>query len=166
MISTLTGSSSSTIKSRWSNTAPYVTGYDIVSNVAYSVAYGKVVYIGQEPDGTFTVNIKNNDDEVLRYGNLTSLLVRSSGEVKAGTKLGNVAKYVHFEYATRWQGNSRLPIRVNQYLYFKQDPTDIIEGKYLPGQQPALEYAPTRNISIVEYDSDEQEYEFKGKINV
>lgn len=166
MISTLTGSSSSTIKSRWSTTVPYVTGYDIITNVVYSVAYGKVVYVGQEPDGTFTVNIKCNDDEVLRYGNLTSLFIRSSDEVKAGTKLGNAAKCVHFEYATRWQGNSRMPVRVNQYLYFKQDPADIIEGKYLPSAQNAIEYAPTRNISVVTYDSDEQEYEFKGKVNV
>lgn len=166
MISTLTGSSSSTIKSRWSTTVPYVTGYDILSDVAYSVAYGKVVYIGQEPDGTFTINIKCNDDEVLRYGNLTSLLVSSSNEVSAGTKLGNVARFVHFEYATRWQGNSRMPVRINQHLYFKQDPSDILEGKYMPKRQPALDYAPTRNINIVEYLSDEQAYEFKGKVNV
>ncbi len=166
MISALTGSSSSTIKSRWSNTVPYVTGYDILSDVAYSVAYGKVVYVGQELDGTFTINIKCNDDEVLRYGNLTSLLVSSSNEVSAGTKLGNVARFVHFEYATRWQGNSRMPVRVNQYLYFKQDPSDILEGKYMPKRQPTLEYAPSRNITVVTYDSDEQEYEFRGKVNV
>lgn len=166
MISTLTGSSSSKIIKKWTTTVPYVTGYDIATGAAYSVTYGKVVYIGQEPDGTFTVNIKCNDDEVLRYGNLTSLLVSSSNEVSAGTKLGNVARFVHFEYATRWQGNSRMPVRVNQYLYFKQDPSDILEGKYMPKRQPTLEYAPSRNITIVTYDSDEQEYEFKGKVNV
>ena len=162
MISTLTGSSTSKIKSKWSDKVPYITGYDIYCDTAYSVMYGKVAYVGQEPDGTFTVNVKSNNDEILRYGNITQVYVGGSDNVKPGSKIGQVAKFVHFEYATRWQGSSTFPLRVNSYLYFKQDPGAIIEGTYLPKTEKVVEYAPTRNRSIVEYISTTQQYEFKG----
>jgi len=163
MIWILTGDDSSKILRKWSTTKPYVTGYDIASTVANSVTYGKVVYAGQEPDGTFTVNVKCNDNEIFRYGNINSLFVRSSNLVGPGTKLGDVKDFVHFEYATRWQGDSQFPIRVNQYLYFKQDPTDIVNSQYKPSQESSIEYYPTRNKpSIPVYISEEQAQEFKG----
>lgn len=163
MISTLTGSSSSKIIRKWTTTVPYVTGYDIATSAAYSVTYGKVVYVGQETDGTFTINVKVNDNEILRYGNLSGTYVGGGSSVSPRTKLGDAIKYVHFEYLTRWQGNTNFPVRVNQYLYFKQDPGDIIDGKYLPSAEVAIQYDPSRNRSIVNYTSDEQQYEFKGK---
>ena len=163
MISTLTGSSSSKIIRKWTTTVPYVTGYDIATSAAYSVTYGKVVYIGQELDGTFTVCVSCNSNEMLRYGNITELYVGASDEVATKQELGRVNKYVHLEYVTRWQGSSRFPVRINQYLYFKQDPVDIIDGTYLPAKDAPIQLDPTRNRSIVSYDSDEQQYEFKGK---
>lgn len=162
MISTLTGSSTSKIKQRWSTTVPYVTGYDIYAESIFSVTYGKVAYVGQELDGTFTISVACNSNEILRYGNVTELYVGASDVINVGTKLGIVGKYVHFEYISRWQGTSRFPVRVNQHLYFKQDPTDIVEGKYVPSVDGPVQYDPTRNRSIVSYDSDEQQYEFKG----
>lgn len=163
MISILTGDASSAILAKWSDKKPYVTGYDIASSTACSVTYGKIVYVGQEPDGTYTVNIKCNDNEIFRYGNLSSIYVRSADGVGPGTLLGDVKKYIHFEYATRWQGDSTFPIRVNQYLYFKQDPRDIVESRYKPDEQPALEYAPSRTIRIVDYLTESQQSEFQGK---
>lgn len=167
MIEILTGSNSSKIIRKWSNTVPYVTGYDIASTVANSVTYGKIVYVGQELDGTFTVNVKCNDDEIFRYGNIRQLYVGSADEVKPGTKLGTVKDFVHFEYATRWQGDSTFPLRVNMFLYFKQDPTDIVNSIYKPSTDAPIQYAPTRNRSIIsEYLSETQEYEFKGSTDV
>lgn len=163
MISILTGDASSKILNKWSPTKPYVTGYDIASTVANSVTYGKIVYVGQEIDGTYTVNVKCNDNEIFRYGNITTLRVGSATDVGPGTLLGGVNKSVHFEYATRWQGNSQFPIRVNSYLYFKQDPKDIVESRYRPDEQTELEYAPSRTIRIVDYLSDAQQSEFQGK---
>lgn len=166
MLSILTGNGSGKIIRKWSTKAPYVTGYDIESDVANSVTYGKVVYVGQELDGTFTVNVKCNDNEIFRYGNIISPYVKSAIMVYAGDKLGDVRKYVHFEYATRWQGDSTFPIRVNQFLYFKQDPKDIIASKYKPSDQAPIEYSPTRNKSMLAYMSDTQQYEFTGKKSV
>ena len=162
MISTLTGSASSKIKNKWSTVSPYVTGYDVYASTIYSVTYGKVMYVGQEPDGTFTISIACNSNEMFRYSNVIQLFVGSSDIVTSGTKLGVVDKYVHFEYISRWQGESRFPVRVNQYLYFKQDPHDILEGTYMPSSDLPVQYDPSRNRSIVTYDSDTQEYEFKG----
>lgn len=162
MISILTGDASSKIVNKWSTKKPYVTGYDIASTVAKSVTYGQIVYVGQEPDGTFTVNVKCNDNEIFRYGNITTLCVGSADHVGPGTKLGGVKKFVHFEYATRWQGDSLFHIRVNSYLYFKQDPTDVIQSRYKPDEEVALEYAPARSRVDMDYLSPGQQSEFQG----
>lgn len=162
MISILTGDASSKILNKWSNKKPYVTGYDIASTVANSVTYGRIVYVGQEIDGTYTVNVKCNDNEIFRYGNITTLRVGSATDVGPGTLLGGVKRFVHFEYATRWQGDSTFPIRVNSYLYFKQDPVDIVESRYRPDEQTELEYAPSRTIRVVDYLTDAQKSEFQG----
>ena len=87
MISTLTVSASSKIKNKWSTVSPYVTWYDVYASIIYSVTYGKVMYVGQEPDGTFTISIACNSNEMFRYSNVTQLFVGSSDIVTSGTKL-------------------------------------------------------------------------------
>lgn len=164
MISTLTGKyiSDTDIKSKWKFSKPYVTGYDIFCSEVHNVAYGQVVYIGYEPDGTFTVNVKSNSGEILRYGNLRKVNIRTGQYAKEGESIGNVKEYVHFEYCTRWQGTSIFPVRVNSYCYYKQDPVDILEGTYVvfPGKE--LEASPTPKPTKVEYISEDQQKEFNS----
>jgi len=144
MISTLTGSSSSKILRSWKATEPYVTGYDIECDYVKNVAYGQIVYIGYNKDEkTYDINVKCNNDEILRYCHLRKVNVHTAEWVETETLLGHARDFVHFEYATLWSTGKEFPVRVNQFCYFKQDPTPILEGKYLPSREVDLTYDMT-----------------------
>lgn len=164
MISTLTGNTikESDILAKWKSKQPYVTGYDIVCSEVKNVAYGQIVYIGYDPNGTYTINVKSNSGEVLRYSNIRKVNIRTGQYAEKGESIGIAKTYVHFEYCTRWKGESIFPVRVNNYLYYKQDPKDILEGTYEIEPQRSLEYSPTPKPTTVTYASEDQEKEFKG----
>ena len=163
MISTLTGSSSSQVKNKWSTKEPYVTGYDIVcSKDVYNVAYGKVVFIGHTENNGRNVTVKCNNNEILRYSNLKDVSINEGDTLRVGDRIGTPNRYVHFEYATSWKGDSIFPVRVNEMKYFKQNPEDILEGKYTPTPQVELQFqsGPPTTTGITY--SDLQKHEFEG----
>ena len=167
MISTLTKSSSSKIKQSYNVTKePYSTGIDVICDKVYNVAYGQVVYIGYDKNNqTYEINIKCNNDEILRYGNIKKLSVSTAEYVDEGTQLGITKDYVHFEYATRWSSTQQFPVRVNKFLYFKQDPSDILEGQYLPKKEVELTFDMTSYSSKPYYTSREIHNEFNRSSN-
>ena len=160
MISSLTGSSTIRIKRIWSLQPPYATGFDIICKDVFNIAYGQVVYVGQY-DGLYTVNIKSNNNEVLRYGHLRYVSVNTGSYIKEGQRVGFSDEYLHLEYATTWKGSSLFPVRINDLTYYKQDPQDILDGGYTIEPEVALDYAPTSTLTQVTYTED-QKSEFTG----
>lgn len=160
MIATLTGSANSKIKSKWSLSQPYVSGYDIYCTDVYNVAYGKVVFVGHTQDNGYNVTVKCSNNEVVRYSHLDSVDVIPTQELK-NDKIGTANKYVHFEYATSWRGNSVFPIRVGELRYYKQDPSDLLNGKYAITPTVELTQQEGPPISTVTY-SEDQKSEFEG----
>lgn len=161
MISTLTGSSESKILRSWKTKEPYVTGYDIECDRVNNVAYGQIVYIGYDKNSsTYDVNVKCNNDEVLRYCNLKKLNVQTAEYIDAGTLIGHAKDYLHFEYCTLWATNKIFPVRVNQYCYYKQDPSSILDGTYLPKKETSLTYDMITYKSQPTYTSLEECNEF------
>lgn len=127
MISTLTGSSDSSITN--TDTVSTIKSARILCENVYNIAYGQIVYIGVT-NGRAVVNVKCNPSEVVRYGNLKELNCDRNYYADIGAQIGQADDYVEFEYCTLWRGNSNYPVRINNTTYYKQDPTDILEGRY------------------------------------
>ena len=156
----LTGITNPIILRKWSNKAPYVTGVDIITSDVYNLAYGQIVYIGQY-EGHYLVDIKSNNNEVLRYCNLNYVNVQPASYIREGTKIGTAQKYVHIEYVTSWRGDSVFPVRINDLTYYKQDPQDVLDGVYTVVPTATLDYAAHDKLNPVEY-TEEQKAEFTG----
>lgn len=162
MISTLTGNSSSLIKNSWSLNKPYCCGIDIICSKAFSISTGQIVYIGTD-GSTYTVNIKVNNNEIIRYCNIVKLgdKIIPSHYVQEGDLVGIPDKYLTFEYVTRWKGTSLFPVHINKLTYYKQNPQDIIDGSYVIPPIVTLQYGADADTQKVEY-TEEQKEEFTG----
>lgn len=160
MISTLTGSPDSIIKIPYSDKEPYAPFVDIYCDEVFSVTYGKIVFVGSDGQHNM-VTVKVNDNEILRYGHLTGYEFRAGTPIEPGIRLCKADRWVRFEYCTSWKGDSKFPVHVGKFCYFKQDPTDIIEGRYLPAVLSSIEREfRTVYTSNVEFTNDIQKTEF------
>jgi len=160
MISTLTGDANSQIRNKYSVKEPYVPGIDVFCQNVLSVTCGQIVYVGQDTTGRYSVSVKVNHNEVLRYTHLKNCQFEAGHEIFPNVKLGDADKYVRFEYCTSWKGASLFPVHINNYTFYKQDPTDILEGRYLPEANFGLtSQLPIGKVSV-EYTSTTQQSEF------
>lgn len=132
---------SDVILKRWNSTSPpYHTSIEIKADKVYSVSSGKVVCIRNEANNTLSVSILVNKNQLVRYCNLTGVDLYLYSEVSVGDFIGTVNKYVSFEYCTEQQGNSKWPVRFENYQFFKQDPSAIVDGKTLLIDYKAINY--------------------------
>lgn len=127
MIDTLTGTAGSTIDNK--DTVSQIKTARVLCDTVYNVAHGQIVYIGVE-NGRAVVNVKCNPSEVLRYGNLKELNCELNSFADIGAQLGVADGYVEFEYCTAWKGQSNYPVRINKWTYYKQNPSDVLDGSY------------------------------------
>lgn len=152
MISTLTGNSSVILNK--DEVAKTKSARLACENV-YNVAHGQIVYIGAQNSRAF-VNIKCNPSEVLRYGNLKELNCQNNYYADIGAQLGVADGYVIFEYCTLWKGQSNFPVRINNWTYYKQDPTDILEGRYTVRRDGAQEVGFVNNRDRIRFTEDQK----------
>lgn len=153
MIDKLTGTAGSTIENK--DTISVINSARIPCDQVYNLYYGQVVNISAA-DGRAVVNVKCNPSEILRYGNLKELTCAKSYFADPGAQLGVADEYVVFEYCTLWQGQSVYPVRVNNITYYKQDPTDVLNGTYTIRRDGAQEQGYTRNRDRVRFTTDKQ----------
>ena len=106
-----------------------LTGFTIVNNLFA----GTVVYIGVY-QGKGSVYVQVSSHEMIRYLNLQSIQVYKGTKLDKGAFLGTVSSKVGlgFEYCSQWKGDSIYPVRNDNKLYYKQNPIDILNGKYQP----------------------------------
>ena len=159
MIEKLTNSKNNKIQHIYSSEEPYVIEIDVYCESVYSITYGKIVYIGKF-NNRYVVNVQCNRNEIIRYGNLKRVNVEVTQTVSIGQLIGIPDKFVQFEYCTLWKGNSVNPVRVNTNRYYKQDPTDILNGSYTVPNEPAVEFKASRAAARVSAYSKDQESEF------
>lgn len=139
-----------------------VIGLVIPADSVSSLYPGRVVYIGY--DGTsYTINVRTNVNEVLRYGNIDSVLIRVGDDVMAGQEIGIVKESYLLEYATTWRAESECPVRIADVTYYKQDPTEIVSGMYDLRQEASVDYKATSGIPRVAYTTSYAQEEFKRK---
>ena len=122
----------------------------------YSLFPGKVLYLGfYKGMGTLTISVSNH--EFVRYLNMNDIQVWNNATIRAGQYLGTAyAKTgLQFEYCTQWQGESKYPVRINNNLYFKQNPIDILEGKYVPQNEINISPGITRPNDVVKFTADQ-----------
>lgn len=153
MISTLTGNSNSVIENK--NEVSRIKSARLLCENVYNVAHGQIVFIGTQ-DGRAFVNVKCNPSEVLRYGNLKELTCEKSYFANIGAQLGVADDYVIFEYCTLWKGQSNFPVRINNWTYYKQDPTDILEGRYTVRRDGAQEVGFVNNRDRIRFTEDQK----------
>lgn len=96
-----------------------------------SINYGKVIFIGSDFKSQCVV-VQINQDECIRYNNLSSVSVSLNEIVQRGTIVGQTSNSISIEYFTTWQGNSKTPLRISTKTYYKQSANDIIVGLYEP----------------------------------
>lgn len=129
----------------------------------YALFPGQVLYVGYyEKMGTLTVQVA--DGEIIRYLNLTDIQLGLGETMNEGRYLGLADKQhgLQIEYCTQWQGESKMPVRVNTSTFFKQNPIAVLEGEYTPtyNKKPIQGYV--QPDEIVEL-SKEQKNEFNNE---
>ena len=158
MIDKLTGTAGSKIDN--TNEVSRILSARVLCENVYNLYQGQIVYIGAA-NGRAVVNVKCNPSEVLRYGNLTELNCRKGYYAESGAQLGVADGYVTFEYCTAWKGNSNFVVRVNGETFYKQDPTEVLNGKYAIRKDGAQEEGYVFKRDLRRFTSDEQ-YELFG----
>lgn len=161
MISTLTGDSTTVIENK--NTVAKYNSARLKCENVYNVAHGQIVYIGTE-NGRAFVNVKCNPSEVLRYGNLKELTCMKGYFAEVGAQLGVADGEVIFEYCTLWKGASNYPVHINNWTYYKQDPTEILEGLYTIRKDGAQEQGFIINRDRVRFTTDAQKAAFGDNV--
>ena len=155
MILTLTGDSKSTIINK--DTLLATRSARLLCEDVYNVAQGQIVDI-QTSDGRAVVNVKCNPSEILRYGNLVELNCKKTYNAEIGAKLGIADEYVIFEYCTLWQGTSVYPVRVNGWTYYKQDPSDVLNGTYVLRKDGAQEQGYVSLHNRTTFNDEQKKY--------
>lgn len=166
MIADLTGSSDSQIRNSYSAKPPYLMGTEIYTQNVLIIADGQIVGAGQEADGTWSISVKVNHNEVLRYCHLKNRQFGLAYTIRKGIKIGDAKEYVRFEYCTTWQGNSKFPVRLVNYTFFRQDPTDILEGRYTVMHENAVPNQQRLCCARPDYYNDILQQEFGNNTGV
>lgn len=115
---------------------------------------GIVEFIGSV-DGKQSVSVLVNNHEMIRYLNLrttSEYLVRGE-QLFAGDTIGIPYRRgeLHLEYCTQWRGDSKCPIRMCGRQFFKQNPLELLEKKYVP----------PKDLTVLEtFTPGDEEYEF------
>ncbi len=108
----------------WSVSGNVHTGVDLSSENVYSYSDGVVLVVGKE-DNHYCVTIQYDVFNLLRYNHLASVDVGAGQVVQGGSIIGKADGFVHFEWATREQNNSKWAVRIGCQTYWKQNPNDI-----------------------------------------
>lgn len=158
MIEAITGSADSSYSE---SSTSCVIQCETVSNFTY----GKVLFVGQSDDNTFSVNLRINNSEIIRYCNLKSVSIRLGENCGVGTKIGEAADgLLILEYCTKWKGNSSSPVRISPYTYYKQSVSDIMSCAYtIPDSIDTLvNYATFKGTPEVTYVNTDCSSEFSA----
>lgn len=127
--------------------------------------YGKVLFVGQSDDNTFSVSVRINNSEIIRYCNLKSVAIRLGENCGVGTKIGEAADgLLILEYCTKWKGHSDSPVRISPYIYYKQSVSDIVSDSYdIPDSTDTLvTYATFKGKPEVSYVNSDCASEFSA----
>ena len=99
----------------------YHPGIDLYAESAYSCSGGTVIALGFDGE-TYSVTVQQDVNTIFRYCNLSSVYISTGAEVQTGFRIGSSDDYIHFEYCTRDQNDSKWPVRVGTEQYYKQNP--------------------------------------------
>ena len=122
----------------------------------YSLFPGTVLFLGYYKNmGTITIAVSNH--EIIRYLNMKDIQSWSYSSIKRGQYLGQAYSRsgLQFEYCTQWKGESKYPVRVNNNIYFKQNPIDILNGIYVPTKEVDIQNGVTRPKQKVKFNEDQ-----------
>ena len=117
----------------------------------YNLFPGTVLFLGfYKGMGTVTVAVSNH--EIVRYCNLKDIQCWVNRSIAAGQLVGTAfaTSGLQFEYCTQWKGDSVYPVRVNNNLYFKQNPLDVLNGVYKPIKETNIHYTSLKVDDKVE----------------
>lgn len=104
-----------------SKDSDYHPGIDLYAAEAFSCSNGVVIATGT--DGvTYSVTVQQDANTIFRYCNLSILYISAGAEVQTGFRIGSAQKYIHFEYCTREQAESKWCVRIGTEQYYKHDP--------------------------------------------
>lgn len=122
----------------------------------YNLFPGTVLFLGfYKKMGTVTVAISNH--EIIRYCNLQDIQCWVNRPITKGQLVGTAftASGLQFEYCTQWKGDSIYPVRINNNLYFKQNPLDILNGIYTPVKETNIQYTSLKVDDKVQFTSEQ-----------
>ena len=159
MISTLTGRDSSTY------TLEGYTATVKVDGQINCIEDGTVIFVGVYA-GKFIVTVLHNSGECTRYGNIDSDPPELNSSIAKGSPIGHVRRYCTFEYCTEWQGSSLKPVRIFSKTYFKQNPSDILDGRYTINHTQNVEIIVANNTSIELTDMQKKEFLYSRGDNI
>lgn len=112
---------------RW----PECTGVDIKHDgPVYNACKGVVVFVGQDIDRRWCVNVQIDSKQIIRYSHLKAEYVSPNDAILDGVKIGDADEWVRIEYCTSDTTllDADKVVRINGCTYFKMDPYSIVTG--------------------------------------
>lgn len=103
------------------------TGLDIQADKVYNYAPGAVIQIGYT-GVHYVVTVQYSAEISLRYDHLKKVDVEEGQILHPGMLIGLADRYVHFEYISTNQENSKWPVRIGPITYFKHNPQLVFDG--------------------------------------
>lgn len=135
-LSILTGiqnPSKNLIITNWSNIAPYSTSIAVRTNTVYNIVRGYSLEVRENIINSipqYTVSIKICNDLIIRYLNLSDICIPPRSAIPEMLQLGTAKDLVGIEYCTR--APSSYPVRIDNYTFYKHDPSKFLLDDYLP----------------------------------
>lgn len=129
------------------------------------IADGTVIFVGVSGD-KFVVTVQHNSGECTRYGNIDIDPPQLNSKVYQGSSVGKVKRYCTFEYCTEWQGESLRPVRIFSKTYFKQNPSDVLDGRYVINQSQDTEVVVATDTVVTLTDMQKREFLYSRGDNI
>lgn len=102
----------------------------------YSLFPGKLIFVGSDND-LATLDVEVAPNEVIRYLGFTSFDGWYGRSYEKGDYIGEVsfAKGLRIEYCTMTQDGSPFPVRIQDWMWYKQNPMKILNGSWTPATE-------------------------------
>lgn len=135
-------------------------------NNVFNILPGTVLFLGFYK-GLGTVYLAVSKHEMIRYMNLKTIEVWKGQQLSTSELVGTTyTAPLQFEYCTVYKDQSPYPIRFADRTYYKQNPIDILDGKYWPYKEIIHKSGIVRpgNSYLFDADQDAEWYSYKYKI--
>lgn len=141
------------------------TSVNLEASNVYSMCYGQVCMISGDKKSGYDVAVRVNQNQVVRYGNLSSVDVAVNDIVDISNKIGEVKHWVRFEYMSTKVKN-QYSFRVGNTQMYKDNPMKIFDSDNAILQGDSPQYYQSAAYDLIPQDEyPDYPFEFNYEAN-